>query len=461
MWVQWPMCRRADKGIIRGMNRTCAGTIAALLIALPLRAQNVRVTGSLNTTYGAPVMTGFGSPVSVAPLAVSPLSAAPSLVPTLAAPALSPDFVLQPAITPVPVAALAVTQPAAAKASSPKGTPESARAPGKAATPVDGWASRFNFQPSGQVFDGSRAITDEVGSTFQAVPKGQGAVRVHLVSRSPLAATKPVPGTEGLTGKNLLDALNSISGRGHKERSYSEASDYLFSKADHVIINGVSGVVDAYSGIFVPGTSKEGSDYPERGDSNGDGYSDREGMNVEHTWPQSLFNKALPMRSDLHHLMATFMHPNSVRGHMPFGIVTGTPDYENKAGAKRGNGVFEPPDAVKGRIARGLLYFYSRYKDSRMFGRTSVQFWNQQIELMMQWNRQFPPDAFEARRNDLVEQWQGNRNPFIDDYTLADRVGADAFRAGGPSRGADAASFRPSGRNSSSRRPHGRRSSRR
>lgn len=456
------MCAVAARGIMRGMKRPLAGIAAALALALPLQAQNVRVTGSFVPTVGVPVVTGLGSPVSVAPLAVSPLSAAPSLVLALAAPALSPAFALSPAITPVPVAALAAPLPAAAKAERPNGVPEGAKTPVAAATPVDGWASRFNFQPSGQVFDGARAIKSEVGATFQAVPKGRGAVRVHLVERAPLAAPKPVHGTEGLTGKPLLDALNQISGRGHKERSYAEASDYMFAKADHVIINGVSGVVDAYSGIFVPGTSKEGGDYPERGDPNGDGYNDGQGMNVEHTWPQSLFNKALPMRSDLHHLMATFMHPNSVRGHMPFGVVTGRPDYENKAGAKRGNGVFEPPDAVKGRVARGLLYFYSRYKDSRMFGRTSVVFWNQQVELMMKWNRQFPPDAFEARRNDLVEQWQGNRNPFIDDYTLADRVGADAFRAGnGPSRGADAASFTPSSRGSSSRRPSGRRFSRR
>lgn len=444
------MCKNAARGIIWVMKRPLAGTLAALLLALPLSAQNVRVTGSFVPTTAAPVVGGFNSPIAISPMAMAPLSA-PSLAVALAAPALSPALALQPAITPVPVGALAVPLPAAAKASAPNGAPESAKTPVQAATPVDGWASRFNFQPSGQVFDGSRVIRDEAGATFQAVPKGRGAVRVHLVERAPIAAPKAVPGTEGLTGKALLDALNQISGRGHKERSYSEASDYMFSKADHVIVNGVSGVVDAYSGIFVPGTSKEGADYPERGDSNGDGHSDT-GMNVEHTWPQSLFNKALPMRSDLHHLMATFMHPNSVRGHMPFGVVTGRADYENKAGAKRGNGVFEPPDAVKGRVARGMLYFYSRYKDSRMFGRTSVVFWNQQIELFLEWNRRFPPDAFEARRNDLVEQWQGNRNPFIDDYKLADRVGADAFRSGNPSRGEDAASFRSSGRRSSGRR---------
>ncbi len=434
------------------MPRHLAGALAALFFALPLPAQTVRVTGSFAPLPGAPAVTGLGAQLAISPLISSPLSAAPSLVPGLSAPTLTPLLALTP--TPVSLTAFTVELSAAAKPILPNGVPPQARAPVQAATPQDGWASRFNFSPGEQFFDGGRALKDETGAVYTAVAKDDGKVRVHIVERAPLAAPKAVPGTEGLAGKELLDALRSISGRGHKERPYKDASGYMFSKADGVVINGVRGIIDAYSGIFVPGTSKEGEDYPEPGDSNNDGFPDKAGMNVEHTWPQSLFNKALPMRSDLHHLMATFMHPNSVRGNLPFGIVTGRPDYENKAGAKRGNGVFEPPDAVKGRVARGLLYFYSRYKDSRMFGRTSVVFWNQQIALLMEWNRRFPPDAFEARRNDLVESWQGNRNPFIDDHLLADRVGADAFRAGNPSRGGTI--FMSSGR-----RSHGRRFSRR
>ncbi len=386
----------------------------ALLLALPLRAQTVRVTGPLSELPAAPAITGPGFQPTLTPPALSPLPAAPSLAAAL------PETV-----SPTP---LEVVIPAAAE-------PDWTQTPARLATPADGWASRFNFQPGEEFFDGGRALKSETGAVFAAIPKGQGAVRVHLLEDGPLAPTKAVPGTEGLSGPALLDALHTISARGHREHSYEEASDYLFATADHVVINGVSGVVDAYSGIFVPGTSKDGSNYPEPGDADGDGFPDKEGMNVEHTWPQSLFQRALPMRSDLHHLMATFVHPNSVRGNLPFGEVHGTPDYENKAGAKRGGGVFEPPDAVKGRIARGLLYFYSRHKDSRMFGRTSVVFWNQQIELLMKWNRKYPPTTFEARRNDLVEAYQGNRNPFIDDYLLADRVGAEAFRAEIPSRG--------------------------
>jgi len=47
--------------------------------------------------------------------------------------------------------------------------------------------------------------------------------------------------------------------------------------------------------------------FRERGDLNGDGYVDSKGMNAEHTWPHSFFRKRGPMKSDLHHLMPTFI----------------------------------------------------------------------------------------------------------------------------------------------------------
>jgi deoxyribonuclease-1 len=434
---------------------------ALLLLSIPLQAQNIRITGTLAPLQSAPI-GGLGAQLAITPSALSPLSplSAASLAPSLSFAAVTPA----PGLQPVSLTALDVIIPAAARPLEPGGKPRAAaKSAALAATPADGWASRFNFrlpgtaagganvESAGSLFDGARELKDDTGAVFTAVPKADGTVRVHIVEQGPLAASKAVPGTEGLKGQALLDALSGFAAQGHQAKTYKETSGYMFSTADQVVINGVKGVVDAYSGIFVPGTSKSGGDYPEPGDANGDGFPDKAGMNVEHTWPQSLFQQALPQRSDIHHLMATFMHPNSVRGSLPFGVVTGTPDYENKAGAKRGNGVFEPPDAVKGRVARGLLYFYARHKDSRMFGRTSVVFWNQQIDVLMKWNRDFPPSAFEARHNDLAQAWQGNRNPFIDDYLLADRIGADAFRAGNPSRGPGGTALTLTGRRPSRR----------
>ncbi|MCX5788739.1 MAG: endonuclease [Elusimicrobia bacterium] len=227
----------------------------------------------------------------------------------------------------------------------------------------------------------------------------------------------------------LLQSLHDAAAANHHPRTYGEAEAFLYSKADNVVRDGMRGIVDAYSGIFVPGTSPDGSDYKESGDQNGDGFSDRGGMNVEHTWPQSFFSKQLPMRTDLHHLLATFMHPNGIRSNLPFGEVRGPGEYSNSGGAKMGQGVFEPPDAAKGRVARAVLYFYTRYFDRNIYnGAFDQAFWNDNIEMFLRWNRQFPPTQDELRRNDLVEQFQGNRNPYVDDPSLADRVGADGFR---------------------------------
>ena len=137
------------------------------------------------------------------------------------------------------------------------------------------------------------------------------------------------------------------------------------------------------------------------------------------------------MRADLHHMLPVFVYPNSIRGRFPIGEVAGKVEYRNRAGAKLGGGVFEPPDAAKGRIARSLLYFFVRYHTRKILPRGRMKrFWNSQIETYLRWNSEFPPTAAERRRDTKVEAHQGNRNPFVDNPSLADRIGADAFRMG-------------------------------
>ncbi|MBI5209327.1 MAG: endonuclease [Elusimicrobia bacterium] len=272
-----------------------------------------------------------------------------------------------------------------------------------------------------------------LAASLHAAPNDSPALE-SLRRLVPDAAVVRVPvfqpaAVESPAGAQLLASLHELTGRGYREHGYQEASHYLFSTADNVARDGRRGVADAYSGVFVPGTGEEGGDYREAGDQNGDDFVDGQGMNVEHTWPQSFFSKRLPMKSDLHHLLATFIHPNSVRGSLPFGEVRGAGEYHNNGGAKAGQGVFEPPDAAKGRVARAVLYFYTRYHDRNITnGGFGPDFWNRKLELILRWNRRFPPDQDEKRRNDLVERFQGNRNPYVDDPALADRIGVDGFQ---------------------------------
>lgn len=36
------------------------------------------------------------------------------------------------------------------------------------------------------------------------------------------------------------------------------------------------------------------------------------------------------------------------------------------------------------------------------------------LSVLLQWHLQDPVDEFEMNRNNVIQEWQGNRNPFID-----------------------------------------------
>lgn len=425
------------------MNRLGRAFAVLLLSAAAADAQTRAVAPvSVSAVPAVPAVSVFGVP-SAAPLSV-PSLAAPALSATaLAAPVLAPSAPLVPgAAVPAAVAPSAAPSAAAAPAAVPAaapalaalnaaadGTPSRRSAPASPARAED--TARFQFGDA--LFDGKGDLTTRSGSVFspslKPVPSVPGGVAFVRVKPAPRAAVRTVPDTQGLYGAALLQRVGEIAAKGQIEHTYHDSSRYLFSVADNHTLNGVHGVADAYSGIFVPGTSADGHDYREEGDQDHDGYSRNQAMNVEHVFPQSLFKQDLPMRSDLHHLMATFEHPNGMRGNLPFGVVTGPVDYHNDAGAKRGSLHFEPPDFTKGRVARAMLYFYSRYRNEAFFqDPRAIAFWNGQVDTLLDWNRRFGPDAEETRRNDHVQAFQGNRNPFVDDPALAERIGAEAFR---------------------------------
>jgi len=408
---------------------------ALLLAAVPLNAQVTRVTAPTLLTPGfipgaitATPFLGAPSALAVPTLAPSAFLAGPAMVsaPSVVVPAIE-------SVTAVPAAAIpaaAAALPAAVPAAAADGPKRDGAAVPRAAAPESDVAS------GDKLFDGSVDFKTRSGSVFVPAkvphPLVPGGITFVRVKPAPAAPVKAVPDTQGLSGSALLDRVGTIAAKGHHGHDYHEASHYLFGTADNHAINGVHGVADAYSGVFIPGTSQAGGDYSETGDPTHDGWSRAQGMNVEHVFPQSLFGQKLPMRSDLHHLMATFEHPNGMRGNLPFGVIPkGAPlFYHNDAGAKSDGTHFEPPDFTKGRVARAMLYFYARYKDEGFFDQHAAAFWNPQIETLLDWNRRFPPTVEERTRNDQVEAFQGNRNPFVDDPGLADRIGAQAFWSG-------------------------------
>lgn len=143
-------------------------------------------------------------------------------------------------------------------------------------------------------------------------------------------------------------------------------------------------------------------------------------INVEHTWPQSKFGGSDKgaQKSDLHHLYPTDSQLNSIRGNNPFGEVV--QDTQNTKCPQShigyddsGKRVFEPPQNHKGNVARALFYFSIRY---------NMPISESEEKVLKQWHTMDPVDAEELVRNDQVESYQGNRNPFIDSPDLVNLI---------------------------------------
>jgi deoxyribonuclease-1 len=67
----------------------------------------------------------------------------------------------------------------------------------------------------------------------------------------------------------------------------------------------------------------------------------------------------------------------------------------------------EPPDAVKGDIARAMMYMSETY---------GFNLSNQDRQLFTAWAKQDPPDAWEQTRHQRIAAIQGKDNPFISQY---------------------------------------------
>ena len=124
--------------------------------------------------------------------------------------------------------------------------------------------------------------------------------------------------------------------------------------------------------------------------------------------------------SDAHHIRAENGQENSSRGNKNFGNVTTTTTYSGYAGNF---------GSWKGDVARALFYMGVRFNDLNIVngdpaelsgGNPSYQIGD--LATLLTWNNQDPRDDFEMNRNNVVYNWQMNRNPFIDYPLLADYI---------------------------------------
>ncbi|RHW42893.1 endonuclease [Neobacillus notoginsengisoli] len=151
--------------------------------------------------------------------------------------------------------------------------------------------------------------------------------------------------------------------------------------------------------------------------------------NREHVWAKSHgnFGTTIGPGTDIHHLRPTDASVNSSRGHLDFD--NGGTQHSECTECKYDGDSWEPPNRVKGDIARMLMYMAVRYEgngeiDLELADRVNtypLPLHGKQ-SVLLQWNKLDPPDAFEKKRNDVIQSIQGNRNPFIDHPEWADTI---------------------------------------
>jgi len=253
----------------------------------------------------------------------------------------------------------------------------------------------------------------------------------------------------GLSGYALKSQLKTITSNGHQSRSY----DQLY---DGDGISGSNGYEDTHSDTSVSsGTNYENDgtildmyserpfgpdsyNYTHGNNQCGNQSSEGDCYNREHLVPQSSFNSAYPMQSDIHHVIPSDGRVNNFRGSLVFGNVASA-NWISTNGSKRGSSamsgysgtVFEPIDEFKGDIARALLYFSVRYENTvdgytsfKMFdGSNDAVFYTWAIELLLDWHNNVDPvDQRERDRNNAAYDFQNNANPFVDHPEYASMI---------------------------------------
>ncbi|MFJ9536341.1 endonuclease I family protein [Streptomyces sp. NPDC101225] len=258
---------------------------------------------------------------------------------------------------------------------------------------------------------------------FRSVALATAAVLVGLTTPALTATSATATTTDydstyyknaiGKTGASLKSSLHTIISSQTKI-SYSAVWNAL--KVTDQDPNNSNNVILLYSGVS-RAKSLNGGD-------TGD-------WNREHVWAKSHgdFGTATGPGTDLHHLRPADVTVNGIRGNKDFD--NGGSTVSNGGGSRTDSDSFEPRDAVKGDVARMILYMAVRYEgddgwpdlepDDKVNNGSNPYIGK--LSVLKEWNDEDPPDSFEENRNDVIyDTYQHNRNPFIDHPEWVDAI---------------------------------------
>ncbi|MFD9628213.1 endonuclease [Peribacillus muralis] len=256
--------------------------------------------------------------------------------------------------------------------------------------------------------------TNEAGTTIVAVKAADK--QSEVVARFTLTVTSAMPlegyydTAAGKSGTELKAVLHSII-KGHKMVSYDQVWNAL-KETDEDPLNS-NNVILLYSGKSISKNANGGNTGQ---------------WNREHVWAKSHgdFGTSIGPGTDLHHLRPADVTVNGKRGHLDFD--EGGQSYSG-CECKFDADSWEPPDHVKGDIARMLFYMAVRYEGNGELDLELADTVNTypkplhgKLSTLLKWNDLDPVDDFESHRNDVIYEWQNNRNPFIDHPEWASKI---------------------------------------
>ena len=230
---------------------------------------------------------------------------------------------------------------------------------------------------------------------------------------------------DGLSGQPLLDYVVT-NYKTSTTLGYTDARDIMYGTIDLQDGNQLSCV---YTGFTIT--------LDTAADPSTNAYE--QGINCEHTYPQSMGASEEPQKSDMHHLFPCKSNVNSSRGNDPYAEIpdedTDTwyrndysqedipTEYIDEFAEKDNppdpnNEVFEPRENHKGNASRAMFYFFAMYNDV-----ADTNFWNEQRDVLLDWHYYDEVDDWELNRTWAIASYQENQpNPFVLDSSLARRI---------------------------------------
>eukprot|EP00924_Labyrinthula_sp_SR-Ha-C_P000146 augustus_masked-scaffold_39-processed-gene-2.94-mRNA-1 protein AED:0.11 eAED:0.11 QI:0/-1/0/1/-1/1/1/0/274 len=166
--------------------------------------------------------------------------------------------------------------------------------------------------------------------------------------------------------------------------------------------------------------------------------------NREHVWPRSRgLDSSGADNSDIFNLFPCDVNINSARGNKFYDYCTlgengcvqpaGTSSEDAHSTTREDDDTWAPPTSVRGDLARAVFYMAVRYDGSdssttnleldECSGNTCPTNTFGRLSTLLEWHEDDPVSSSERTRvNNICNDYQGNRNPFVDFPELVERV---------------------------------------